>query len=97
METQILGNFLTIYMRELIFIVRWEMESYGEFSMEGCIELAWMMGLIQYHKEANWSGWIDSQTKERLKDHTIKAKYEQTILQVREYLIDGIFISLQSY
>lgn len=26
---------------------RWEMECYGEFSMEGCIELAWMMTLIK--------------------------------------------------
>ncbi len=38
---------------------RWEMEAVGEFSMEGCIELAWMMGLIVYSKDPNWTGWID--------------------------------------
>ncbi|KAJ2815084.1 fatty acid synthase alpha subunit Lsd1, partial [Coemansia furcata] len=27
---------------------RWEMEAYGEFSLEGCIELAWIMGLIRH-------------------------------------------------
>ncbi|ORX72734.1 hypothetical protein DL89DRAFT_264942 [Linderina pennispora] len=28
--------------------LRWEMEAYGEFSLEGCIELAWIMGLIKH-------------------------------------------------
>jgi fatty acid synthase subunit alpha len=27
---------------------RWEMEADGEFSIEGCIEMAWMMGFIKY-------------------------------------------------
>ncbi|KAJ1950956.1 fatty acid synthase alpha subunit Lsd1, partial [Linderina macrospora] len=27
--------------------LRWEMEAFGEFSFEGCIELAWIMGLIK--------------------------------------------------
>ncbi|KAI8318453.1 hypothetical protein GQ54DRAFT_280754, partial [Martensiomyces pterosporus] len=28
---------------------RWEMEAFGEFSLEGCIEVAWIMGLIKHH------------------------------------------------
>jgi len=26
---------------------RWEIEAYGEFSLEGCIEMAWLMGFIK--------------------------------------------------
>lgn len=28
---------------------RWEMEAYGKFSLEGCVEMAWIMGLIKHH------------------------------------------------
>ena len=56
---------------------RWEMESYGEFSVEGCIELAWVMGLIKYHPEG---GWVDTKTGERVHDDAIKAKYEADLL-----------------
>jgi phosphopantetheine--protein transferase-like protein len=58
---------------------RWEMESYGEFSMEGCIEVAWMMGLIKYHPDG--AGWQDTKTGERIRDDAIKAKYEPFLLQ----------------
>jgi len=57
---------------------RWEMESYGEFSVEGCIELAWMMGLIKY--QADGSGWQDMKTGERVRDDQIKTKYEPVLL-----------------
>lgn len=56
---------------------RWEMESYGEFSIEGCIELAWMMGLIKYHPEG---GWVDAKSGERVHDDAIKVKYESILL-----------------
>jgi fatty acid synthase subunit beta len=57
---------------------RWEMESYGEFSIEGCIELAWMMGLIKY--QADGAGWQDTKTGERVRDDQVKAKYEPFLL-----------------
>ncbi|KAJ3041629.1 3-oxoacyl-[acyl-carrier-protein] synthase [Rhizophlyctis rosea] len=65
---------------------RWEMEAYGEFSLEGCIEMAWIMGFIKFHngplkKMPNYSGWIDVQTQEPVKDYEIKAKYEKKILE----------------
>ncbi|KAJ3088169.1 3-oxoacyl-[acyl-carrier-protein] synthase [Quaeritorhiza haematococci] len=65
---------------------RWEMESYGEFSLEGCIEMAWMMGFIKFHngplkKMPNYSGWIDVKTQEPVQDLEIKAKYEKEILE----------------
>lgn len=59
---------------------RWEMEAYGEFSIEGCIELAWMMGLIRYRNEDTHSGWVDAKTGEPVRDDEIKARYEKTIL-----------------
>ncbi|KAI9088332.1 hypothetical protein DFS34DRAFT_701418 [Phlyctochytrium arcticum] len=65
---------------------RWELEAYGEFSLEGCIEMAWMMGFIKFHtgplkKIPTYSGWIDAKTMEPVKDHEVKAKYEKKILQ----------------
>jgi fatty acid synthase subunit alpha len=56
---------------------RWEMESYGEFSLEGCVELAWMCGLIR----ADGSGWVDAASGEPVPDHQIKARYEETLLK----------------
>ncbi|ETM01359.1 holo-[acyl-carrier-protein] synthase [Phytophthora nicotianae] len=55
---------------------RWEMESYGEFSLEGCIELAWLTGRIVL-KGGNW---VDAKTEEIVSDHQVKARYEEDIL-----------------
>lgn len=63
---------------------RWEMEAYGQFSLEGCVEMAWIMGLIKNHngplKGKPYSGWVDSKTGEPVDDKDIKAKYEKYIL-----------------
>ncbi|KAI9826791.1 MAG: hypothetical protein M1819_007262 [Sarea resinae] len=63
---------------------RWEMEAFGEFSLEGCIELAWVMGLITHHvgllNGTQHAGWIDATTKEPISDKDIKQKYEKHIL-----------------
>ena len=63
---------------------RWEMEAYGEFSLEGCVEMAWIMGLIKNHngplKGKSYSGWVDAKTGEPVDDKDIKAKYEKHIL-----------------
>ncbi|KAF2147719.1 fatty acid synthase subunit alpha [Myriangium duriaei CBS 260.36] len=63
---------------------RWEMEAYGEFSLEGCVEMAWIMGLIKNHngplKGKSYSGWVDAKTNEPVDDKDIKAKYETHIL-----------------
>ncbi|KAI8617820.1 hypothetical protein BC830DRAFT_1166674 [Chytriomyces sp. MP71] len=65
---------------------RWEMESTGEFSLEGCIEMAWMMGFVKFHngplkKLPMYSGWIDVATQDPVKDIEIKSKYEKKILE----------------
>lgn len=63
---------------------RWEMEAFGEFSLEGCIEMAWVMGLIKNHngpiKGKPYSGWVDAKTGEPVDDKDIKPKYEKYIL-----------------
>ena len=64
---------------------RWEMEAYGQFSLEGCVEMAWIMGLIKNHngplKGKSYSGWIDGKSGEPVDDKNIKAKYEKYILE----------------
>ncbi|KAJ2895859.1 fatty acid synthase alpha subunit Lsd1, partial [Coemansia aciculifera] len=65
---------------------RWEMEAYGEFSLEGCIELAWIMGLIKHFNGAlkatgaMYVGWVDAKTEEPVRDTEVKARYEEYIL-----------------
>lgn len=63
---------------------RWEMEAYGEFSMEGCVEMAWIMGLIKNHngplKGKSYSGWVDAKSGEPVDDKDVKSKYEKHIL-----------------
>uniref|UniRef100_A0A7S3PGY4 Ketosynthase family 3 (KS3) domain-containing protein n=1 Tax=Aplanochytrium stocchinoi TaxID=215587 RepID=A0A7S3PGY4_9STRA len=67
---------------------RWEMESYGEFSLEGAIELAWLVGLIKPHNgpmknnpRQQYFGWLDASTGEPVADHEIKRRYEETMLK----------------
>mmetsp|Transcript_17053 Transcript_17053/g.37202 ORF Transcript_17053/g.37202 Transcript_17053/m.37202 type:complete len:3767 (-) Transcript_17053:37-11337(-) len=67
---------------------RWEMESFGEFSLEGSIEMAWMVGLIKPHNgplktnpRAKHIGWIDVESGEPVHDHEVKRRYEKTILK----------------
>ncbi|KAL9100121.1 MAG: hypothetical protein Q9163_004464 [Psora crenata] len=63
---------------------RWEMEAYGKFSLEGCVEMAWIMGLVKNHngplKGKSYSGWVDAKSGEPVDDNDVKAKYEKYIL-----------------
>ncbi|ORX65063.1 hypothetical protein DL89DRAFT_287500 [Linderina pennispora] len=67
--------------------LRWEQEAYGVFSMEGCIELAWMMGLIKRFSGdhpgtgSHYTGWVDAKTQEPVHDMEMRAKYEPYILE----------------
>lgn len=64
---------------------RWEMEANGEFSLEGCVEMAWIMGLIKNHngpiKGKPYSGWVDAKSGDPVDDKDVKAKYEKHILE----------------
>jgi fatty acid synthase subunit alpha len=62
---------------------RWQMESFGQFTMEGFIEMAWMMGLIEYQTGEGmpYTGWVEKDTKKPVNDDDIKQKYEEHILK----------------
>ncbi|KAF8071859.1 fatty acid synthase [Lyophyllum atratum] len=64
---------------------RWEMEARGEFTIEGCIEMAWMMGFIKHFdgrlKDGSlYVGWVDSKSAEPVDDKDVKGRYEKDIL-----------------
>jgi fatty acid synthase subunit alpha, fungi type len=64
---------------------RWEMEAFGEFTIEGCIEMAWMMGFIKHFdgRLPNGTlhvGWVDSKSSEPVDDKDVRARYEKDIL-----------------
>ncbi len=58
---------------------RWEMEAHGQFSLEGCIELAWIMGLIKYDRTKGT--WIETSNGQSIADLDVKSKYEEQILK----------------
>ncbi|CEH12095.1 sterigmatocystin biosynthesis fatty acid synthase subunit beta [Ceraceosorus bombacis] len=63
---------------------RWEMEVSGSFTIEGCIELAWMMGFISWTKGPLKNGqphvgWVEAKSGEPISDADVKAKYEKEI------------------
>ncbi|PYI00540.1 putative 3-oxoacyl-synthase [Aspergillus sclerotiicarbonarius CBS 121057] len=62
---------------------RWEMESTGEFSVEGLVEMAWMMGLIEHFagevQGQPYAGWVDRQSKEPVHDDEIGGRYGEYI------------------
>ena len=64
---------------------RWEMEARGEFTIEGCIEMAWIMGFIKHFdgrlKDGSlYVGWVDSKRNEPVDDKEVKGRYEKDIL-----------------
>lgn len=61
------------------------MEVRGEFTIEGCIEMAWLMGLIKHFDGrskdgALYVGWVDNKMNEPVDDKDIKGRYEAEIL-----------------
>ncbi|KAI6024835.1 hypothetical protein BKA83DRAFT_685883 [Pisolithus microcarpus] len=64
---------------------RWEMEARGEFTIEGCIEMAWIMGFIKHFdgrlKDGTLHvGWVDAKTSEPVDDKDVRSRYEKEIL-----------------
>src|SRR5258708_10200468 len=78
---------------------RWEMEARGEFTIEGCIEMAWLTGRITHFdgklKTGNlYVGWIDAKTGEPVDDKDVKAKYEKEILAHSGIRLVGMTIAM---
>ncbi|TDZ72019.1 Fatty acid synthase apf5 [Colletotrichum trifolii] len=72
-------------LKEKLTRIRHELkaEADGAYSLEGCVEMAWMMGLIKHdpHAQKNgspWTGWVDAKTSE---DGEVPSKYMSFILQ----------------
>ncbi|EIW84299.1 fatty acid synthase [Coniophora puteana RWD-64-598 SS2] len=64
---------------------RWEMEARGEFTIEGCIEMAWIMGFTKYFdgrlKDGSlYVGWVDAKSGEPIDDKDVRGRYEKDIL-----------------
>jgi 3-oxoacyl-ACP reductase-like protein len=65
---------------------RWEMEARGEFTIEGCIEMAWIMGHIKHFDGrlpdgTLYVGWVDTKTGQPVDDKDVRGKYEKDILE----------------
>jgi fatty acid synthase subunit beta len=64
---------------------RWEMEVRGDFTLEGWVEMAWIMGYIKHFdgrlkSGTLYVGWVDSKSDEPLDEKDVKVKYEKEIL-----------------
>ncbi|KAL4919048.1 hypothetical protein BDW62DRAFT_48095 [Aspergillus aurantiobrunneus] len=63
---------------------RWEIEHQGEFSLEGYIEMAWLMGLIKHVdcqvKGEPYVGWVDAETQLPINDDQVPRKYHNHIM-----------------
>ncbi|KAF8271214.1 fatty acid synthase [Lactarius quietus] len=64
---------------------RWEMEAKGRLTLEGCIEMAWMMGYIKHFdgrlKDGTLHvGWVDAKTGEPVDDKDVRGRYEKEII-----------------
>ena len=55
---------------------RWELERDAKLSLEGALELAWMMGLVKHDA----GGFVEVETGARVVEHEVLARYEAKIL-----------------
>jgi uncharacterized membrane protein YhdT len=84
---------------------RWEMEAREEFTIEGCIEMAWIMGFIKHFdgrlKDGLlYVGWVDSKTNEPVDDKDCVEVYTLSLKEKTKLkgLIEDskLFLPLQS-
>ncbi|KAK4175381.1 hypothetical protein QBC36DRAFT_354886, partial [Triangularia setosa] len=63
--------------------LRWEMETFGQLSPDGYVEMAWLMGLIRHvdepRKGGHYVGWVDAKTGEPVDDDDMQHKYGKLI------------------
>jgi fatty acid synthase subunit alpha len=62
---------------------RWEREQSTDFSIEGYVEMAWIMGLVEHFDgeidRKPYSGWVDTISKDPVTDAGFKEKYGEQI------------------
>lgn len=64
---------------------RWEMEVRGDFTLEGWVEMAWIMGYIKHFdgrlaSGTLYVGWVESKSGDPLDEKDVKTKFEKEIL-----------------
>src|SRR6185295_7359960 len=59
---------------------RWELESHGSLSLEGALEMAWMMGYVKYQKADKGFAWVDAKTGDTVPEWEMKSRFEKEIL-----------------
>ena len=64
---------------------RWEMEVRGNFTLEGWVEVAWIMGYIKhfdgcFKNGSLYVGWVESKSGEPVDEKDVKSKFEKDIL-----------------
>ncbi|KIX02313.1 uncharacterized protein Z518_08254 [Rhinocladiella mackenziei CBS 650.93] len=61
---------------------RWEMETSGDWSLDGTVELAWMMGFVECKEISTYQlEWVDCETSKPIADEEIRAKYLSRIIE----------------
>ena len=64
---------------------RWEMEHLANFSQEGYIEMAWIMGLVKHFTGEvagkPYSGWIDANNQKPVHDDEFRTLYREEIMK----------------
>ncbi|KAI6139701.1 hypothetical protein BKA82DRAFT_4452370 [Pisolithus tinctorius] len=78
---------------------QWEMEARGEFTIEGCIDMARIMGSIKHFdshlKDSTLHvGWVDAKTGEPVDDKDVRSRYEKEILSHAGVHLIGAFPEL---
>ncbi|KZF20965.1 3-oxoacyl-synthase [Xylona heveae TC161] len=61
---------------------RWEMEYQGELTLEGYVEMAWLMGLIKRKQgpEQYATSWVDTESEQSIDESDIPERYHQRIM-----------------
>ncbi|KAL4876809.1 thiolase-like protein [Aspergillus karnatakaensis] len=59
--------------------VRWEMESRGQLSAGGYVEMAWLLNLIRHVDNGQEVGWVDAETAKPVADMDIEKLYGERI------------------
>ncbi|OKL55496.1 Fatty acid synthase subunit alpha [Talaromyces atroroseus] len=64
---------------------RWDAELRGDFTLEGYVEMAWILGLVKHHKgqinDQVYVGWVDAKTKEPVREDKFKELYGDHIMK----------------
>ena len=74
---------------------RFEMETSGELSAAGVLELAWTTGLVKWEDDPK-PGWYDTQSGDLIDEGELVERYHDVVLErvgIREWVDDGLLSS----